>query len=93
MKKLILMLGLLLCVTLQPQKAAAQIPILEIIKAAIKKVIVAIDLQIQREQNKVIWLQDAQKTLENAMSKLKLDDISKWAQKQKDLYKDYFDEL
>src|SRR6202012_2753812 len=46
-----------------------------------------------RQQNKVIWLQDAQKTLENTMSKLKLDDISKWAQKQKDLYAEYFDEL
>jgi hypothetical protein len=93
MKKLLFSLALLLCVSLIPQKANAQIAILEIIKAAIKKVIRAVDLQIQREQNKVIWLQDAQKTLENTLSKLKLNEISDWTQKQKDLYGKYFDEL
>jgi len=93
MKKIIFSLGLLLCVSLAPQKASAQIAILEIIKAGIKKVIRAVDLQIQRQQNKVIWLQDAQKTLENTLSKLKLDEISDWTQKQKDLYGKYFDEL
>jgi hypothetical protein len=71
----------------------AQIPIVDIIKGAIKKVIKAVDLQIQRQQNKVIWLQNAQKTLENNMSKLKLEEISDWTEKQRTLYKDYFDEL
>ena len=93
MKKIVFTLGLLLCVSLVPQKASAQILILDIIKAGIKKVIRAVDLQIQRQQNKVIWLQDAQKTLENTLSKLKLDEISDWTQKQKDLYGKYFDEL
>ncbi len=93
MKKIIFTLGLLFCISLAPQKANAQIAILEIIKAGIKKVIRAVDLQIQRQQNKVIWLQDAQKTLENTLSKLKLDEISDWTQKQKDLYGQYFDEL
>jgi hypothetical protein len=94
MKKFLIATAMAAMITFLPtQRANAQIFILEIIKAAIKKVIVAVDLQIQRQQNKVIWLQDAQKTLENTMSKLKLDDISKWAQKQKDLYKNYFDEL
>jgi hypothetical protein len=87
----------LLCVafTLPPQRtnAAAIIPIVEIIKAAVKKVIVAVDLQIQRQQNKVIWLQNAQKVLENTMSKLKLDEISSWTEKQRELYTKYFDEL
>lgn len=87
----------LLCVafTLPPNRtqAAATIPIVEIIKAAVKKVIVAVDLQIQRQQNKVIWLQNAQKVLENTMSKLKLDEISNWTEKQRDLYANYFDEL
>ncbi|MEP0711380.1 hypothetical protein [Algoriphagus sp.] len=68
-------------------QAAAAIPIVEIIKAAVKKVIVAVDLQIQRQQNKVIWLQNAQKVLENTMSKLKLDEISSWTEKQRELYK------
>ncbi len=77
----------------QMQKAQAQIPIIEVIKGAVKKVIKAIDLKIQRQQNKVIWLQNAQKTLENTMSKLKLDEISNWVEKQRTLYKDYYEEL
>lgn len=48
---------------------------------------------IQRNQNKVIWLQNAQKTLENTMSKVKLDEITNWVDKQKTLYKDYYEEL
>ena len=45
--------------------------------------IIAVDLQVQRIQNKTIWLQNAQKTLENEMSKLKLDEITDWVQKNK----------
>jgi hypothetical protein len=65
----------------------------EIVRQAIIKAIKAIDLAIQRQQNKVIWLQNAQKTLENTMAKLQLDQITEWTQKQRDLYKEYFDEL
>ena len=75
------------------EKASAQDPISEVIKAAVTKVIVAVDLQIQRLQTKTIWLQNAQKVLENTMSKARLDDITGWVQKQKDLYQNYFDEL
>jgi predicted transcriptional regulator YheO len=75
------------------QQIHAQIPIVDIIKAAVKAVINAIDLQIQRQQNKIIWLQNAQKTVENTMSKLKLDEIGDWVEKQKTLYKDYYEEL
>ncbi len=64
-----------------------------VVKAAIKKVIKAIDLQIQRLQNKTIWLQNAQKTLENTLSKLKLDEISDWTKKQKEQYQKYYEEL
>jgi len=71
----------------------AAIPLVNIIKEAIKKVIKAIDLRIQRLQNKTIWLQNAQKKLENTLSKLKLDEISEWTEKQKELYKEYYDEL
>ncbi|HEU5052357.1 MAG TPA: conjugal transfer protein TraI [Hanamia sp.] len=71
----------------------AQLPIAQIIKEGIKKVIVAVDLKIQRLQTKTIWLQNAQKVVENKMSKLKLKEISDWVQKQKDLYQNYFDEL
>lgn len=76
-----------------PAQSKAQDPIIEVIKAAVVKAIKAVDLQIQRLQNATIWLQNAQKTVENAMSKLKLDEISDWVQRQKDLYDNYFDEL
>jgi hypothetical protein len=64
-----------------------------VVKAAVKKAILAADLAIQKQQNKVIWLQNAQKTIENAMSKLKLDQISDWTERQRSLYKNYFEEL
>jgi hypothetical protein len=88
MKKIIVVI--LLMVSMNTH---AQFPISEIIKAGIKKVIVAVDLKIQRLQNKTIWLQNAQQTLENALSKTKLTEISGWAEKQRKLYADYFDEL
>ncbi len=94
MKKLFVFLSFVLVGTIVPiNKASAQDPITLIIKEGIKKVIKAVDLQIQRNQNKVIWLQNAQKTLENTMSKLKLDEITGWVDKQKTLYKDYYEEL
>lgn len=93
MKKLLVIMGLVITELITPQKTQAQIPILEIIKAGVKKVIKAADLQIQKQQNKVIWLQNAQKTLENSMSKLKLKEISDWTEKQRALYQQYYDEL
>lgn len=69
------------------------VPILGLVKEAIKKAIKAIDLRIQRLQNKTIWLQNAQKEIENTLSKLKLDEISGWVEKQHDLFRDYYDEL
>jgi hypothetical protein len=76
-----------------PSQSQAQIPVVSIITTALKKVIVAIDLQIQQLQNKTIWLQDAQKTLENTLSELKLGEIGDWVEKQRKLYADYFEEL
>ena len=94
MKKILIIVGIVLSISIAPvQHTNAQIPILEIIKAGVKKVIKAVDLKIQRLQNKTIWLQNAQKTLENKMSKLKLTEISDWSKKQKELYTKYFDEL
>ena len=94
-KKLILLMVCLLLVgtSARPAEKVAVLPILEIVKAVTKKVIKAIDLRIQRLQNKTIWLQNAQKQVENVLSKLKLDEISGWTQKQKDLYKGYYEEL
>lgn len=65
----------------------------EVIKQGIKKVIKALDLKVQKMQNEVIVLQNAQKKLENAMSKLKLKEIHDWAEKQRKLYSGYYEEL
>lgn len=98
MKTKMKLIGCLLCVFLVTTPAisaekTAAIPILEIVKAVTKKVIKAIDLGIQRLQNKTIWLQNAQKQLENILSKLKLEEISNWTARQRDLYKNYYEEL
>jgi hypothetical protein len=84
---------LLISTPARPANSVAVLPILEIVKFVTKKVIKAIDLRIQRLQNKTIWLQNAQKKIENILSKLKLDEISEWSKKQRDLYKDYYEEL
>lgn len=77
----------------RPIEKTTVLPILEIVKAVTKKVIKAIDLGIQRLQNKTIWLQNAQKQIENTLSKLKLDEILDWTKKQRDIYNDYYEEL
>ncbi|WP_205942998.1 conjugal transfer protein TraI [Pedobacter frigidisoli] len=76
-----------------PTGANAQVAFLEVIKAGVKKVIKAMDLKVQRLQNETIWLQNAQKVLENQLSKLKLGEIADWTQKQKELYGQYYEEL
>lgn len=88
MKGVLVVLGIFITVHSQ-----AQVPVLEIIKEGVTKAIKAVDLKIQRLQNKTIWLQNAQKTLENTMSKLKLTQIGEWVEKQRRLYDDYFQEL
>jgi hypothetical protein len=94
MKKKWVMISLCFCVGFTiPTHAEAQFIIADIIKLVIKKVINAIDLAVQQVQNKTIVLQNAQKELENAMSKLKLDEISGWVEKQRKLYEDYYNEL
>ena len=90
MKFVITVLLISLSLSIIPSKTQAQIPIADLIKAGVTKVIKAIDLKVQRLQNKTIWLQNAQKIIENNMSKAHLDDITGWVQKQKDLYSDYY---
>ncbi len=76
-----------------PTGASAQLAVLEVIKAGVKKVIKAMDLKVQRLQNETIWLQNAQKVLENQLSKLKLGEIADWTEKQKELYSEYYTSL
>lgn len=93
------LISILLCVAvltttvIPTQEAKAAIPIAQIIKEAVKKVIKAFDLMIQRLQNKTIWLQNAQKVIENALSDLKLTEIAEWTEKHRKLYQQYYDEL
>lgn len=75
----------------QPSQAA--IPIAEIIRQAVVKIIVAVDLQIQRLQNETIGLQQVQQKLENVLSESRLEEISSWSQRQKELYGDYYEGL
>lgn len=74
-------------------KAQDPTGISDIIGTGVKTVIKAFDLQVQRIQTSTIWLQEAQKVIENAMSELHLGEITGWVQKMKDLYGDYFEEL
>lgn len=94
-KILLILLFTTVCVTVTPptQEAKAAIAIAQIIKEAVKKVIKAVDLMIQRLQNKTIWLQNAQKVLENKLSELKLTEIAEWTEKHRKLYQEYYDEL
>ncbi len=89
MKKILIILIFICSVSVK--KADAQIT--EIIKVAITKVVRAVDLQVQRLQTKTIWLQDAQKVIENTMHQLKLTNIAEWSDKQKTLYANYYTEL
>ncbi|WPU97828.1 conjugal transfer protein TraI [Mucilaginibacter sp. cycad4] len=76
-----------------PEGADAQIVVSQVLQETVGRVIRAIDLEVQRLQNKTIWLQNAQKALENQLSKLKLTEISDWSEKQKNLYDNYYNEL
>ncbi|MBC7886659.1 MAG: conjugal transfer protein TraI [Ferruginibacter sp.] len=92
MKKIIIIMILSVGLSIAPTKQSHAV-VWVVVQAAVKKIIKAMDLAIQRLQNKTIWLQNAQKTLENTMSKLKLDEISDWVEKQRTLYKEYYEEL
>jgi hypothetical protein len=76
-----------------PTKEDHAIEIVAIIKAAVVKVIKAVDLMIQRLQNETIALQNVAKFLENKLSQLKLKEIAQWTEKQREQYRKYFDEL
>lgn len=80
-------------VSFNAQKANAQFVVGEVIKLTVTKVIKAIDLKVQRMQNQTIWLQNAQKVLENQLSRLRLTEISGWTSQQQQLYSGYYNEL
>jgi hypothetical protein len=94
MKKLVWIISILTAVIIsRPQNAKAQIPIIGLFTSAIKKVITAIDISVQKLQNKTIALQNAQRQLENNLSLGRLNDISGWLNKERELYRGYYQEL
>lgn len=80
-------------VTLSAAHSNAQLVVGQVINATVGKVIRAIDLKVQRMQNQTIWLQNAQKALENQLSKLRLTEIAGWSDQQRALYSNYYSEL
>ncbi len=93
LKQLLVFLSLTIALLVSAKPANAQFVIGEVIKLTVTKVIKAIDLKVQRMQNKTIWLQNAQKVIENQMSKTKLTEISGWTEQEKQLYSNYYTEL
>ncbi|KIA92244.1 conjugal transfer protein TraI [Pedobacter kyungheensis] len=89
----VLPLSATVLLTALPTGANAQLAIAEVIKAGVKKVIKAVDLKVQRLQNETIWLQNAQKVVENTLNKLKLGEISEWTERQRSLYSEYYESL
>lgn len=92
MKKRILVSVLCFVLAVTPTQKSHAI-VWEVVRQALIAAIKAADLAVQRLQNKTIWLQNAQKALENTLSKLKLDEISDWVDKHKKQYEQYYDEL
>lgn len=92
MKKRIAILVLCIGLSFAPMQKSHAI-VWEVIRQALIAAIKAADVAVQRLQNKTIWLQNAQKALENVLSKVKLDEISDWVDKHKKQYEQYYDEL
>ncbi len=88
-----LVMGIMLTLVMVLPCQQAHAGIFGIIKAILVKAIKAADLKVQKMQNKTLDLQNAQKALQNQMSRNKLNEISDWTKKQKEQYQKYFDEL
>ncbi len=91
LRKILVLTPILLLLNTPVSQGA--IPIAEIIRQAVKRVIVAVDLQVQRLQNHTIALQQAQQHLQNILSKTRLDEIAEWSEKQRELYDGYYQSL
>ena len=92
--KIVLPLSMVVILTTLPDKKAdAQFIIGEILNQTVGKVIRAIDLEVQKAQNKTIWLQNAQKVVENQLNQLKLSQIAGVGQQQTNLFTKYYNEL
>ncbi len=97
MKKMKLSIAAAVIITLMltaaPVKEAKAIIIAEVLREGVTWVIKAVNLMVQRLQNETLWLQNAQKFIENKLHALKLDEIANWTEKNRALYQKYYDEL
>jgi hypothetical protein len=84
----------LLLACLAPGQSDAQIlDIVDIINTAVKKVIVAADLHIERMQTETIDAQNVEKAQENDMQQSELSGIASWVEQQQALFAAYYQEL
>jgi len=90
MKRKIIILLLFIGFTSQVH---AQFAVGTVLNETVGKIIRAIDLEVQKAQNKTIWLQNAQKEIENEMHKVQLSNIAGINQQQKNLFTQYYQEL
>ena len=83
----ILLAGLLL------PNGGAKAQLIDIAEEIVKEALEQADLKIQHLQTETLYLQNAEKTLENSMAGDLLDDITGWAQQEEELFSDYYKEL
>src|ERR1700755_1003505 len=77
-----------------PGRSDAQVlDIIGIINAAVKKVVVATDLEVERMQTETIGAQTAEKAQENDMEQSELSGIPSWVEQQRELFAAYYQEL
>lgn len=84
----------LLLACLLPGRSDAQVlDIISIVDAAVKKVIVATDLVVERMQTNTIGAQTTEKAQETDMEQSELIGIASWVEKQRALFAAYYQEL
>src|ERR1700761_5470492 len=92
--RIVLPISMMVVLTVLPeQKASAQFVVSAVLNETVGKVIRAIDLEVQKAQNQTIWLQNAQKTIENQLNQMKLSQIAGVNQQQATLFQNYYNEL
>src|ERR1700754_4354976 len=73
--------------------AHAQFLVGTVLNETVGRIIRAIDLEVQKAQNQTIWLQNAQKAIENELHQLQLSNIAGISTQQKNLFTQYYQEL
>jgi hypothetical protein len=90
--KLAIVFAILLAGVLLPN-GGAKAQLIDIAEEIVKEALEQADLKIQHLQTETLYLQNAEKALENSMAGDLLDDITGWAQQEEELFSDYYKEL